>query len=119
MALLTTAVGLYGVLAYATAQRTKEIGIRMALGAQRIAVVRLVLDGHGEGGGWSGSSVAMPLAVMLARWMRSQLFEVQPFDPVTLIGCIVVDGGDGTAAQRRLPARRAASVEPTKALRTE
>jgi putative ABC transport system permease protein len=117
VALLTTAVGLYGVLAYATAQRTREIGIRMALGAQRMAVVRLVLLDMVRVA-LIGIAVALPIAVMLARWLRSQLFEVQPFDPVTLIGCVMVTVVMVMAAAA-LPARRAASVEPTQALRTE
>ena len=117
VALLTTAVGLYGVLAYATAQRTREIGIRMALGAQRMAVVRLVLLDMAKVS-LIGIGVALPIAVLAARWLRSQLFEVQPFDPVTLVGCIVVTGVMVMAAAA-LPAGRAASVEPTRALRTE
>ena len=117
VALLTTAVGLYGVLAYATAQRTKEIGIRMALGAQRSAVVRLVLMDMAKVAA-IGIVVALPVAVLLARWLRSQLFEVQPFDPATLVGCVVVTVAMVLLAAA-LPARRAASVEPTKALRAE
>jgi putative ABC transport system permease protein len=117
VALLTTAVGLYGVLAYATEQRTKEIGIRMALGAQRSAVVRLVLMDMAKVAA-IGIVVALPVAVLLARWLRSELFGVQPFDPVTMIGCVVVTVAMVLLAAA-LPARRAASVEPTKALRAE
>jgi len=117
VALLTTAVGLYGVLAYATAQRTKEIGIRMALGAQRSAVVRLVLMDMAKVAA-IGIVVALPVAVLLARWLQTQLFEVQPFDPLTLIGCVTVTVAMVLLAAA-LPARRAASVEPTKALRAE
>ncbi len=117
VALLTTAVGLYGVLAYATTQRTREIGIRMALGAQRWGVVRLVLQDMAKVA-LIGIAVALPVAVVMARWLRSQLFEVQPFDPVTLIGCVLVTAVM-VAAAAALPARRAASVEPTQALRTE
>jgi putative ABC transport system permease protein len=117
IALLMTGVGLYGVLAYATVQRTKEIGIRMALGAQRFAVVRLVLTDMTKVA-LAGIVVAIPLAVMLARWMRSELFGVQPFDPVTMAGCIALTVAMVLVAAA-LPARRAASVEPTKALRTE
>ena len=117
VALLTTGVGLYGVLAYATTQRTREIGIRMALGAQRMAVVRLVLLDMAKVA-LIGIAVALPAAVLLARWLRSQLFEVQPFDPVTLISCVMVTAVMVMAAAA-LPARRAASVDPTQALRTE
>jgi putative ABC transport system permease protein len=117
VALLTTAVGLYGVLAYATTQRTREIGIRMALGARRMAVVRLVLLDMAKVA-LIGIAVALPISVLLARWLKSQLFEVQPFDPMTLIGCVLVTVVMVMAAAA-LPARRAASVEPTQALRTE
>ncbi len=117
IALLTTGVGLYGVLAYATAQRSREIGIRMALGAQRFTVVRLVLTGMGKVA-LAGIAVAIPLAVVLARWLRSQLFGVQPFDPVTMTGCIAITVAMVLVAAF-LPAQRAASVEPAKALRTE
>jgi predicted permease len=117
VALLMTGVGLYGVLAYATVQRTKEIGIRMALGAQRFAVVRLVLTDMTKVA-LAGTAVAIPVAVLLARWMRSQLFGVQPFDPVTMVGCFAMTVAMVLVAAA-LPARRAASVDPTKALRTE
>lgn len=117
VALLTTAVGLYGVLAYATAQRTREIGIRMALGAQRIAVVQLVLMDMVKIAA-VGIAVALPVSVALSRFLRSQLFEVQPFDPGTLIACIAVTAVMVIVAAA-LPAQRAASVEPTQALRME
>jgi ABC-type antimicrobial peptide transport system permease subunit len=117
VALLTTAVGLYGVLAYATTQRTREIGIRMALGAQRIAVVRLVLMDMVKIAA-VGIAVALPVSVALSRFLRSQLFEVTPFDPGTLIACIAVTAAMVIVAAA-LPAQRAASVEPTQALRME
>ena len=96
VALLTTAVGLYGVLAYATAQRTKEIGIRMALGAQRLAVVRLVLMDMAKVAA-IGIVVALPVAVLLGRWLQSQLFEVKPFDPCDTNRLRFSDGDDGAA----------------------
>jgi putative ABC transport system permease protein len=111
------AIGLYGVLAYTTAQRTREIGIRMAMGAQRISVVRMVLVDVM----WlAGISIALtiPLALLLTRMVRSQLYGVSAFDPVTLLaGTVLVSLVAMLAAL--LPARRAASVEPMKALRTE
>jgi putative ABC transport system permease protein len=91
--------------------------VTLALGAQRMAVVRLVLLDMARVA-LIGIAVALPLAVLIARWLRSQLFEVQPFDPVTLIGCVLVTALMVIAAAA-LPARRAASVEPTKTLRTE
>ena len=117
VALLTTAVGLYGVLAYATAQRTREIGIRMALGAQRWSVVRLILTDMARVAGIS-ILLALPVSIALSRLMRSQLFEVSPFDPLTLTACVVVTASMVLVAAA-VPARRAASVEPTQALRTE
>jgi putative ABC transport system permease protein len=117
LATLLAAIGLYGVLAYTTAQRTREIGIRMAMGAQRISVVRMVLVDVM----WlAGISIALtiPLALLLTRTVRSQLYGVSAFDPLTLLaGTVLVSLVALLAAT--LPARRAASVEPMKALRTE
>jgi predicted permease len=111
------AIGLYGVLAYTTAQRTREIGIRMAMGAQRITVVRMVLVDVL----WlAGISIALtiPLALLLTRMIRSQLYGVSAFDPFTLLaGTVLVSLVALLAAT--LPARKAASIEPMKALRTE
>jgi predicted permease len=117
LATVLAAVGLYGVLAYVTAQRTREIGIRMALGAQRLAVVRLVLiDVLWLAG--IAVVVTLPIAVLLSRTVRSQLYNVSPADPVALIlGTLMVAVVAILAAL--LPARRAATIEPMKALRTE
>jgi len=117
LATLLAAIGLYGVLAYTTAQRTREIGIRMAMGAQRISVIRMVLVDVL----WlAGISIALtlPLALLLARMVRSQLYGVSSFDPTSLLaGTLLVSLVVLIAAM--LPARRAASVEPMQALRTE
>jgi len=117
IALLTTAVGLYGVLAYATEQRTHEIGIRMALGAQRASVVRLVVSNMAKVA-VVAVLVALPVSVALSRLLSSELFEVSPFDPLTLCVCAIVTMGM-VAIAAAVPARRAASVEPMQALRTE
>jgi predicted permease len=117
LATLLAAVGLYGVLAYTTAQRTREIGIRMALGAQRSEVVRMVLRDVLWLAGIS-LTITLPIAVLLSRTIRSQLYGVGPADPMVLgAGMILVAMVVLIAAL--LPARRAASVEPMQALRTE
>ena len=117
LATLLAAVGLYGVLAFVTAQRTREIGIRMALGAQRLAVMRLVLTDVLWLAGIA-IAVTLPIAVLLSRTVRSQLYNVSPTDPMVLIlGTLLV--AVVALLSALLPARRAATVEPMKALRTE
>jgi predicted permease len=117
LATLLAAIGLYGVLAYVTAQRTREIGIRMALGAQRLAVVRLVLSDVLWLAGIA-IVVTLPVAILLSRTVRSQLYNVSPADPVVLVlGTLLI--AVVALLSAALPARRAATVEPMKALRTE
>ena len=117
LAVVLAAIGLYGVLAYSTAQRTREIGIRMAVGAQRSSVVRLVLSDVL----WlTGITVLLtvPLSLLFANMLRSQLFGVSPFDPLILLaGTLLI--ALVALLSAALPAKRAASVEPMKALRTE
>jgi predicted permease len=117
LAMLLAAIGLYGVLAYATAQRTREIGIRMALGAQRSSVVRLVLQDVLWLAGIS-IVVTLPLALLLARLLHSQLYGVSAGDPLTLAGGTLLVALVALLAAL-LPARRAATVEPMQALRME
>ncbi len=117
LAMLLSAIGLYGVLAYATAQRTREIGIRMALGAQRSSVMGLVLRDVLWLAGIS-IVVTLPVALLLGRLLRSQLFGVSAADPVTLLGGTLLVAAVALLAAL-LPARRAATLEPMKALRTE
>lgn len=117
LATLMAAIGLYGVLAYSTAQRTHEIGIRMALGARRVAVVRLVLSDVVWLAGIS-IAVTLPVAMLLSRTLRSQLYNVSPADPLVM-GSAVLVVALVVAAASMLPARRAASIEPMKALRME
>ncbi len=117
LATLLAAIGLYGVLAYATAQRTREIGIRMALGAQRGEVVQMVMLDVVWLAGIS-LAVTLPVAIFLARLIRSQLYGVSPADPIVLsAGTLLVAFVALIAAL--LPARKAASIEPMQALRTE
>ena len=117
LATFLAAIGLYGVLAFSTTQRTREIGIRMALGASRSSVVQMVLR---EVLWLAGISVAIavPSAVLLARYLRSQLYGVSNTDPLTLLGVVMVIATVAMLAAM-LPARRAAGVNPTKALRYE
>jgi ABC-type antimicrobial peptide transport system permease subunit len=117
LATLMAAIGLYGVLAYSTAQRTQEIGIRMALGAGRRAVVRLVLSDVLWLAGIS-IAVTIPVSMLLSRMLHSQLYNVSPTDPL-VIGSAIVLVILVVAGAAMLPAHRAASIEPMKALRTE
>jgi predicted permease len=117
LALLLAGVGLYGVLAYSTAQRTREIGVRLALGSPRAAVVRLVLREMVLIAAVA-TAIALPATVALARLFRSQLFGISVFDPLTLVGAVAFTALMVVAAAA-LPARRAAEVEPMRALRME
>jgi putative ABC transport system permease protein len=117
LAALMAAIGLYGVLAYSTAQRTSEIGIRMALGASRASVVRVVLV---EVLWLTGIAivVALPASLLLGMAVRSQLFGISSSDPLTLgLATLVVLGV--AIASALAPARRAAQVDPIRALRYE
>jgi len=117
LALLLAAVGLYGVLAYSTEQRTREIGVRLALGAQRSSVIGLVLREMLVIAVVS-TLVALPSTIALARLFRSQLYGVTFADPLTLIYAVLFTAVM-VALASALPARRAAAVEPMNALRTE
>lgn len=117
LAMLMAAVGLYGVLAYSTEQRTREIGVRLALGARRSNVVILVLREMVVIAAIA-TAVALPSVVLLARLLSSQLYGVTPADPVTLVSAIALTAVM-VALAAVLPARRAAAVEPMRALRTE
>ena len=117
LALVLAAVGLYGVLAYSIEQRTREIGVRLALGAQRSNVVVLVLR-EMTIIAVIATAIALPSIVALARLFRSQLYGVATYDGLTLSGAVALSAVMVTLAAI-LPARRAASVEPMQALRTE
>jgi len=117
LALALAAVGLYGVLAYSTEQRTREIGVRVALGAQRSGVVVLVVREMAIIAAIA-TAIALPSVVALARLFRSQLYGVTTFDPITLAVAVILTAVMVTLAAA-LPARRAATVEPMQALRTE
>jgi ABC-type antimicrobial peptide transport system permease subunit len=117
MALILGVVGLYGVIAYSVSQRTREIGIRMALGAGRSAVYRLVI---GQAGWLTGAGLAIGLVCSLGAslLMRSLLFGVEAWDAVTLV-CVAMLLGLASMVASFLPARRAARVDPMVALRDE
>lgn len=115
LATLLAGVGLYGVLAYSTAQRTREIGIRIALGSSRLAVSRIAVADVLR---LAGIALALPVAFGLSRLLRSQLFGVSAADPAILLGVALLITLVALAAAL-LSARRAASVSPTQALRTE
>ena len=117
LALVLGIVGLYGVIAYSVSQRTREIGVRMALGAERRAVARMVL---GEAGRLAvvGIGIGIVCAVGAATLMRSMLYGVVPWDGETLVAVAAVLAG-GAMIASYLPARRASGVNPIDALRTE
>ncbi len=117
LALLLTALGLYGVLAYTVGQRSREIGIRMALGAQRAEVLSLVI-GQGLRLTLVGAALGLLAAFALTRLMGSLLYEVKPNDPITYAAVSGLLLGAGLLACW-LPARRAMRVEPMEALRYE
>ncbi len=117
LALVLASIGLYGVTAYSVERRTSEIGIRMALGADRWKVLRLVLRGAFFQVGL-GLALGVPATILGGRAMASQLFGVKPYDPVILIVTTMILGTAALIASV-IPARRAASVEPMRALRSE
>ena len=117
VALLMAATGLYGVIVYTVEQRTQEIGVRMALGAEPRAVVRLVAA-EGLRLTAVGMAAGTLAAAVVSRFMRSMLFDVSPADPITYAAVLVLFAATASAALI-VPARRALSVDPLTALRTE
>ena len=117
LALVLASVGLYGITAYSVARRTSEIGVRMALGANRSDVVALVL----RAASWQvglGLAIGIPVALLGGHLMASQLYGVRTYDPITLAAAVVILSVFAAIAGF-IPARRAASIEPMNALRTE
>jgi putative ABC transport system permease protein len=117
IALVLAIIGLYGVLAYVVTQQTREIGIRMALGADSSRLVREIL-GHGLGLMLAAIAAGLILALALTRYIGSLLYDVKPTDPPTFIAACVALLAAGLVASW-LPARRAAAVDPMRSLRWE
>jgi putative ABC transport system permease protein len=117
MALVLAVVGLYGVLAYSVTRRQSEIGLRMALGADRSSVLRLILI-QGLIPVFAGIVAGLAIAAVLTRTMRTLLYGVEPIDPITY-SVVAVGLGVAAAAACYLPARRATRIDPLSALRTE
>jgi ABC-type antimicrobial peptide transport system permease subunit len=116
-ALLLAGLGIYGVVTYSVVQRYREIGLRLALGAQRANVYAMVLR-DGMAPVIAGAACGIAIAFGFARLVASLLFEVSPFNPAIVAGAICILLAVGAAACM-LPAHRAGSVDPMQALRTE
>jgi len=117
MALILAIVGVYGVLAYAVAQRRREVGIRVALGAEPAGLKWLFVR-KGLMLYCAGGIVGLALAASLSYWISSLLFGVRPLDPLTYIASMAFIAAAATAASY-IPARQAASVDPMETLRSE
>jgi len=117
LALTLAAIGIYGVLAYLVSQRTREIGIRMAIGADRTAVLGLVVS-RGLWLALGGVAVGLAISLVVARFIGSLLYQVRPIDPVTFIAVPAMLTLVALLASV-VPARRAMQVDPITALRTE
>jgi putative ABC transport system permease protein len=117
LALLLSLVGLYGVMSFVVTQRTREIGIRLALGATRLSTIWLVLrDALVMTAG--GTAIALPCVWAVGRLVESQLYDIKPTDPVTILAATLVLCSTALGAAL-IPARRASAVNPTEALRFE
>ncbi len=117
LALVLAAVGLYGVTAYTVERRTSEIGVRMALGANRMNVIRLVLRGAFLQI-LIGLLIGIPISIGCSRLIAAQLYQVKGWDPAVLAGSILALGLCALVASI-IPAQRAASINPVRALRAE
>ncbi len=117
LALLLASLGLYGVSAYTVARRTSEIGIRMALGAERAKVTAMIMRGAAIQAAM-GLAIGFPIALLCVRFVKAQLYEVKGVDAVVLLASILTLASAASVAAF-IPARRAASIDPARALRIE
>jgi macrolide transport system ATP-binding/permease protein len=117
LALLLATLGLYGVSAYAVARRTSEIGIRMALGAERAKVMAMIMRVAAIQAAL-GLAIGLPIALLCVRFVRAQLYEVKGIDSAVLLASILTLALAASLAAF-VPARRAASIDPASAVRTE
>jgi ABC-type antimicrobial peptide transport system permease subunit len=117
LAVILASLGLYGVVVYSVQRRTREIGIRMALGAQRGSVIRMVMR-HSLGLIAAGLAIGLPLSLWISRLTANLLFGVTPVDPITIASAMLILIGVAAAAGY-LPARKASRVDPMAALRQE
>jgi ABC-type antimicrobial peptide transport system permease subunit len=117
LALVLAAIGLYSVIAYNVTQRTHEMGVRVALGAQARDVIRLIVS-EGLRIVLPGVALGAMLALLAGKWIAPLLFQVSPKDPPVLVGVVTILVAVAMVASW-LPARRAARVDPNQALRAD
>jgi putative ABC transport system permease protein len=117
MALMLGIIGIYGVIAYVVSQRTREIGIRAALGAEPRQLGKMFLL-HGLAWSTVGAVVGLTAAVAMSRLMSSLLFGIGPLDPAAYVAAVVVTLAAAALASY-LPARRAAAIDPVETLSAE
>jgi predicted permease len=117
VALVLAAVGIYGVMSYAVSRRTREIGIRMSLGATRAEVLRMVVQ-QGMIQALAGTAAGLAGALLLSKLMAKMLYGIRPTDPITFAGVAILLGAAAFLATC-VPARKATQIDPTVALREE
>jgi putative ABC transport system permease protein len=117
IALILAMMGIYGVMSYSVSRRTREIGIRMALGASRTEVLRMVI-GQGMKQALAGAAVGIVSALLLSQLMSKMLYDVRPSDPATF-GSVIVVLGMAALLASCVPARKATGIDPISALRSE
>ncbi len=118
LALVLAAIGLYGVVSYSVARRTREIGIRMALGADALTVVRLLAFSSGLKLVLVGVAIGLAIALPTTWLLSGMLIDVHPLDPMTYVLVPLVLGATGFLAAG-IPALRASRIKPLEALRSE